>query len=134
MDMSYISVSKLCCPACWDLHDILSNPDKGKGKDRHLLRVPGRHATVYPVLLPAGLASWVVEKMIKRFEGYLYKEFENMWPTITQGTLDARASFDSFDTVESDTGLNQGRLAREKTTNPRLGKLIPRMTKMPFGF
>jgi hypothetical protein len=128
MDMSHLSITKLCCPACFDLHNILSRPlgsdsadfdtdndnfNNGTDLDddnfnNGSLDIPGRHTTVYPVLLPAGLDPTVVEKMITRFENYLYREFERMRPKIKGAPLDPRrASVNSLDTVESESGWSQ---------------------------
>jgi hypothetical protein len=67
-----VAVSKLCCPACWELFEIL------KAKNPGSYKVRGRHSTVYPVELPLLLNDEVVEEMVKRFEGHLRAEGQKM--------------------------------------------------------
>ena len=117
MDMSHLSITKLCCPACFDLHDILSRPlgsdsanfdTDNDNFNNGLLDIPGCHTTVYPMLLLAGLDPTVIDKMITCFENYLYREFEPMRPKIKGVPLDPRqASVNSLDTVESESSWSQ---------------------------
>jgi hypothetical protein len=65
--MDFIAVSKLCCPVCWELLAVLRG-------DTNKYQVRGRHATVYPVDLPAWLPAGVLEEMIRRFRIYLRDE------------------------------------------------------------
>jgi hypothetical protein len=53
-------VSKPCCPACWELLDILRD-------ETDQFAVAGRHTTIYPVELPHWLPDTVLEKMLVRF-------------------------------------------------------------------
>jgi hypothetical protein len=66
-----IIISKLCCPACWELIDIL------RGKTKRF-NVRGRHPTLYPVELPAYLSQQVLSEMITRFKEFLYNEIDVM--------------------------------------------------------
>ena len=70
-DQNEIVVSRLCCPACWGLLDIM---------DGLSIRfdVHGGHPTIYPVDLPSWLLSGVVEKAVARFEEILQQEITNM--------------------------------------------------------
>jgi hypothetical protein len=68
-----VAVSKLCCPACWDFFDILSEKHQ---LDKYKIR--GRHSTVFPVQLPSWTCSIVVQELINRFDEHLRKEFITM--------------------------------------------------------
>jgi hypothetical protein len=76
-----VSVSKLSCPACWDYFDILSEKhrDRHEGPETRFYKIRGRHSTVFPVQLPSWSCPEVVQKLIKRFDGYLLTELDNMW-------------------------------------------------------
>ncbi|KAM6490946.1 hypothetical protein JOM56_010248 [Amanita muscaria] len=69
---SSISVSKLCCPVCWDLLDIL------RSGNSDLMKVRGRHTTVFPVCLPSWLPSEVMTPMVTQYQTYLYNELVKM--------------------------------------------------------
>ena len=143
MDMSHLSITKLCCPACFDLHDILSCPLGSDSADfdidndnfnNGLLDIPGHHITVYPMFLLAGLNPTIVDKMITCFENYLYQEFERMWPKIKGVPLDpCRASVNSLDTAESESGWSQHTqdhhlmpdLTQPKTLSFQILKVLP---------
>lgn len=65
MEHNVIGVSKLCCPACWELLRILKdNYDKQ-------FTVRGFHTTVYPVQLPSWLPEGIVDEMVVRFKFHL---------------------------------------------------------------
>ena len=81
MDMSYLSITKLCCPACFDLHDILSHPLGSDSADfdtdndnlnnstdsdndnfnNGSLDISGHLTMVYSMLLLAGLNPTVID-------------------------------------------------------------------------
>jgi hypothetical protein len=65
-----ISVSKLCCPVCWELLNLLG------GDNRLSLR--GHHLTVYPVELPEWLPHDIVTQMMGQFQKYLRDEVTTM--------------------------------------------------------
>lgn len=74
-----MAVSKLCCPACWDYFDILSDSERqGSKADSKMFKIRGRHATVYPVQLPDWSHPDVVRELNKRFDGYLRSELDIM--------------------------------------------------------
>ena len=62
-----IAVSKLCCPICWELLDVL----RGNSED---FEVRGRHTTIYPVELPPWLPTEYMEQMVTRLRKYLTDE------------------------------------------------------------
>jgi len=66
-----LSVSKLCCPVCWDLLAIL-----GEGKQQLSLR--GRHFKVYGVELPKCLPVDIVDRIYKQYQQHLRQEIEIM--------------------------------------------------------
>jgi hypothetical protein len=61
-----ISVSKLCCPVCWELLALLG--------DEKPLSLRGGHSTVYPVELPNWLPPEFVDKLYKLFLNHLREE------------------------------------------------------------
>lgn len=73
-----ISVSKLCCPVCWELLVLLGSEIP--------LSFRGSHSTIHPVELPEWLPYEIVEEMKKQFQKHLRKEIEIMlngaaeWP------------------------------------------------------
>jgi hypothetical protein len=79
LDSGAIAVSKLCCPVCWELLQIL----KHHAKD---LQVRGHHPTVYRLALPPWLSRDVIQQVVDKFKITLRKELEimvnrNMNPT-----------------------------------------------------
>lgn len=64
-----IAISKLCCPACWELikllRDITSSPK---------LAVRGSHPNIYPLVLPPWIPPEIRDKMNNIFLGYLGAE------------------------------------------------------------
>jgi len=72
-----ISVSKLCCPVCWELLSML-NEEKP-------LKLRGHHSTIYPVELPQWLPSQIVDKMNALFQNHLRQEIEIMLQGAEEG-------------------------------------------------
>lgn len=69
-----ISASKLCCPVCWELLEILR-----KDSENALpLLLRGHHSTIYPVELPKWLPDEIVVEMNERFQKHLRQEIEIM--------------------------------------------------------
>jgi hypothetical protein len=62
-----VAVSKLCCPICWELLDVL----KGGSQD---YSTRGHHYVMSPAGLPLWLPADVVQEMVVRFRRYLRKE------------------------------------------------------------
>jgi hypothetical protein len=79
MDVKELSVSKLCCPVCWDLLEILRD---GKVDT---LQVRGRHAILYDMELPPWLSIDVLEKMVGRYFAYAKTELKNIQPIDKEG-------------------------------------------------
>jgi hypothetical protein len=65
-----ISVSKFCCPVCWELLKVLNETQE---EVRFIVRA--HHSNLYPVCLPPWLSDEVLEKMIQRFGEKLYEKF-----------------------------------------------------------
>jgi hypothetical protein len=63
-DPANISVSKLCCPVCWELLKLL------RGKES-TFDVRGYHNHLYMTDLPSWLPDSIVQQMVDRFWGYL---------------------------------------------------------------
>ena len=77
-------VSKLCCPACWDLINILQDLNKLK------YNTDSCHSTIYPIQLLPLLSPKVIEQMVKKFEDYLLIELrimEENWKKLELGEL-----------------------------------------------
>ena len=74
-----MAVSKLCCPACWEYFDILSEKHKQEPEGMMMYKIHGRHSTVFPVQLPSWSCPQVVQELIKRFNDYLYHQLNIMW-------------------------------------------------------
>jgi hypothetical protein len=73
-DNSVISMSKPCCPVCWELIKILRNK---KSTNFHL---NGYHKTLSQVELPEWLPLQIVEKLTARFEDILLTQIETLMP------------------------------------------------------
>lgn len=72
-NLDMISVSKLCCPVCWEFLSLLRGEDS-----KMVLSVRGCHSIIYPVRLPAWLPEDIVKKMVKRFQTHLRHELNVM--------------------------------------------------------
>jgi hypothetical protein len=69
-----ISVSKSCCPVCWELLDVLN--ETYSNMIHFTVRPP--HQNLYPVCLPPWLPDDVLEKMIQRFGRKLYDKLHQL--------------------------------------------------------
>jgi len=65
-----ISVSKFCCPVCWELINVLNET---YSNIKFVVRA--HHSNLYPVCLPPWLPDHVLDKMIDRFKERLYDVF-----------------------------------------------------------
>ena len=65
-----ISVSKFCCPVCWELVKALNETS-----DMVQFVVRAHHSNLYPVCLPPWLPDAALEKLIQRFGEKLYMKF-----------------------------------------------------------
>jgi hypothetical protein len=68
LDSSKVSVSKLCCPVCWELFHILNMENA----------VCGCHPTVTPIVLPETLPEHVSEKMISHLRALLSGQLRHL--------------------------------------------------------
>jgi hypothetical protein len=73
-----ISVSKFCCPVCWELLQVLNDLNKNVE-----FVVRAHHSHLYPVCLPPCLPNCVLEKMIKCFREKLYKKLRQL-PSVSK--------------------------------------------------
>jgi hypothetical protein len=92
MDPQFIAVSKLCCPVCWELLQIL----RGATED---FSVRGHHATMYPVELPPWIPDYIVFQMLARFQQYLIGELLKLTVPATRHKLSP--SLESINTDSS---------------------------------
>lgn len=65
-----ISVSKLCCPVCWELLRTM----KEKLELPNQFTVRGCHSNIYPVVLPKWLPQDIIDKMVGIFRRHLAQE------------------------------------------------------------
>jgi len=70
-----ISVSRLCCPVCWELLNIIWN---NSGDETRLVSFPGCHSIIYPVELPEWLPDRIVKQMTRLFQDRLRVELMSM--------------------------------------------------------
>lgn len=70
-DDRWISVSKLCCPICWEFLKVL----RGKQRVNDFL-VRGHHNFFYPVALPTWLPEEIVQAMVVKFRELLVRELQ----------------------------------------------------------
>jgi hypothetical protein len=98
-----ISVSKFCCPVCWQLIDSLN---KTNSKVRFVVRA--QHTNLYPVHLPPWLPDAVLEKMIQHFGKELYdkmclfrKGFESKLPLRHNKNLSLESAAESVSSAGS---------------------------------
>jgi hypothetical protein len=66
-----VSVTRLCCPACWKLLTILC-------EDEPPLSLRGCHTQVFALELPGWIPAGIVEKMNAHFQNSLRQELETM--------------------------------------------------------
>ncbi len=70
-----ISVSKLCCPVCWELLKLLGKEEElNAGGGHPVFSVRGCHSHIYPVVLPASISPKVRKDMVSKFLSYLGEE------------------------------------------------------------
>jgi uncharacterized protein YktA (UPF0223 family) len=67
-------VSKLCCPACWQLLQILGKSDRPST----LFTVCGYYSVLYPIEMPVWLPEEVISKLIKFFQPMLVNLLKSM--------------------------------------------------------
>jgi hypothetical protein len=69
---SPLAVSKLCCPVCWDLLDIMTRDSEGvAAQAMPHFSLLGHHSTIYPTALPPIIPENVQDQMISHFRSYL---------------------------------------------------------------
>ena len=74
-----MSVSRLCCPICWDLLEMLRKYLREAaiaGDD--CLQVRGRHSTVWPTELPPWTPLPIMKMMVERYRGLVRDALEKM--------------------------------------------------------
>ena len=70
-----ISVSRLCCPVCWELLNIILSDSENESR---LVSFPGCHPIIYPVELPEWLPHHIVGQMTDSFRKHLREELTSM--------------------------------------------------------
>jgi hypothetical protein len=103
-----ISVSKFCCPVCWELIEILNETNSNVEFVVH-----AHHSNLYPVALPPWLSNDVLEKMIQRFKKKLYEKFCQLPKTFVPGHRNKNPSLESAGESISSAGSTDLYSARE---------------------
>ena len=111
MNASAIGVSKLCCPVCWDLLDVIRRDvpvPMGALQDHFSVR--GFHKTVYYEALPPGIPQEVHDKMVSRFQAYLRNQLGQLvQPTTWVKTHHSTQSSSGASVASSVTPQGKGR-------------------------
>jgi hypothetical protein len=68
LDDRIVSVSKLCCPVCWELFQVLRRDGS----------IRGCHPIVTPVVLPETLPGLVYEELVTRFRTHLSSQLRHL--------------------------------------------------------
>jgi hypothetical protein len=88
-----ISVSRLCCPTCWELLQVLG------------FQMRGFHTSFYPVELPSCLSEPELKEMVTRFWGHLRRELitfiEEKSTRVLHKPSESRSTFQSDDSHSS---------------------------------
>ena len=84
-----ISVSKLCCPVCWELFKELGLSTE----------IRGCHPTVTPLVLPETLSPCITKRMVKNFQVHLASQLVPLLSVTSVGVSQHRRN-------ESETGYS----------------------------
>src|SRR6266550_1522266 len=77
-----VSVSKLCCPVCWEFITLLRETTATTATDKSpKFSVRGYHPHIYPLVLPPWISDEIREKMNLKFLGYLGAELRLLMVT-----------------------------------------------------
>jgi len=86
-----ISISRPCCPACWELIALLRGTLTKATDVSPKLALCGSHPNMYPAVLPPGISDEIRDKMNLKFLSYLSAELVQLM--ITLDTEQAVARF-----------------------------------------
>ena len=78
--MYNISVSKFCCPVCWQLLKVLNETNNNVQFTAH-----AHYSNLYAVCLPPWLPEPVLEKMIEHFGKQLYEKLYQLHIQVQPG-------------------------------------------------
>ena len=83
-----ISVSKFCCPVCWELLNVLNETN-----DNLKFIVSAHHSNLYPACLPTWRSDRALEGMIEVFRKKLYEKLCQLpSPSVVNPSLSAPQS------------------------------------------
>lgn len=109
-----ISVSKLCCPVCWELLEVL-RPKIPTHIPPPTLVVRGFHSDIYPLMLPPGLPSDDYDEMVSRFLRYLGEELVALMNHRLDSEAErSRRSLDS--NMSQESGMSIGSASSNEAT------------------
>jgi hypothetical protein len=91
-----ISVSKLCCPVCWELFKALKLD----------IKISGCHPTVTPLALPETLSPEVVREVVDSLRTQLISQLKPLLQTNRSRTVQHRRN--ESETGHSATSSNEG--------------------------
>jgi hypothetical protein len=114
METAVISVSKLCCPVCWNLIEILKTMHGG-------IVVRGYHATVYPVVLPDWLPPDIVTQMLLRFRQYLRLHLVQLATDLDTKKREPRGRQSNASGISNASSANEGGAVEENFTEDFTG-------------
>jgi hypothetical protein len=102
----HLSVSKFCCPVCWELIDAV-NSIYCKFNVEFVVRA--RHSNLYPVHLPPSLPDGALDMMIDRFKQMLHDALNrlpdaNVIPSFVPGHNNLNPSLESAGESVSSVG------------------------------
>jgi hypothetical protein len=102
-EYDHVAVSKLCCPICWDLFEVVR--DEGGLPE---LSVRGHHPSLCMVRLPSTLPKSVLIAMINRYRSRLHQELGTMVNMMTLDRpftpmSDTPLSYSSVSSMESNS-------------------------------
>jgi hypothetical protein len=102
-----ISVSKLCCPVCWELFDVLNSTKSNNFQ----ARVRGCHPTITKVALPETFPPAILEAMTNRFRRHLATQLR---PLLSNSSTRSTRHFrNESETGYSATSSNEGAVQYE---------------------
>lgn len=123
---THITVSKFCCPVCWDVLDILrrqstSNPSHIESR----FFVRGRHSVIYPVILPTWLSSVVRGQSLHKYEDDLRRMLQSFVKDSESNVheiLPVRSTSDDLAAIESDPGMSSDTGSQYSDENVGFGR------------
>ena len=103
-----LGVSKLCCPVCWELLELLRQDDNSA-----LFAVRGCHSTIYPIALPPFTPPDIRQKMTKLFQKHLCDGLKLLTAQAQRGSRPTHQSTNSESGFSNASNLECGKVQDE---------------------